>query len=64
MRVSKNDIERFQLLYNNCHNYAEVARQTGFSASTIRRYIIAAGANRLTRQVWRENYVVGAGNNE
>lgn len=39
-RVTQTDIEEFNKLYLTLKTYAAVARQTGFSASTVKRYII------------------------
>lgn len=41
-KVTEQDIKRMIELYANVHTYAEVARQTGFSASTVRKYILEA----------------------
>lgn len=38
-KVTNEDIIQFNELYAKCGTYAEVARQTGWSASTIRKYI-------------------------
>ena len=38
--VTENDKIQFNELYLKHGTYAEVARQTGFSASTIRKYIV------------------------
>ena len=38
-RVTPAEIVLFHKLYSQYHNYAEVARQTGRSASTIAKYI-------------------------
>ena len=38
--VTDNDKIQFNELYLQCGTYAEVARRTGFSASTVKRYII------------------------
>ena len=38
-RITIDDIRKINELYYNCHNYAEVARQTGWSASTVRAYV-------------------------
>ena len=38
-RVTPQEIVLFHKLFAACHNYAEVARQTGRSASTIKRYV-------------------------
>jgi len=38
-RVTIDDRRRINELYYQYHNYAEVARQTGFSASTVRSYV-------------------------
>lgn len=40
MRVTQNDIVNFNNLYLKYKTYAEVARQTGFAASTVKKYII------------------------
>lgn len=39
-RVLEKDVIEFNELYLKYRTYAEVARQTGFSPSTIKRYII------------------------
>lgn len=38
-RVTADDILKFNNLYFQFKNFAEVARQTGFSASTVRKYV-------------------------
>lgn len=38
-RVSSEDILRMNKIYYQTHVFAEVARQTGFSASTVRKYV-------------------------
>lgn len=38
-RVTSEDILRMNELYYKTHVFAEVARQTGFSASTVRKYV-------------------------
>lgn len=38
-KVTTDDILRFNELYYKYHTYAEVARQTGFSASTVSKYV-------------------------
>lgn len=38
-RVTPAEIIEMNRLYNELNNFAEVARRTGFSASTIRRYV-------------------------
>lgn len=40
-RVTQEDIVRINDIYYKCRTYAETARQTGFSASTIKKYVIA-----------------------
>ena len=40
MKVTKEDIVNFNELYLKLKTYAAVARQTGFSASTVSKYII------------------------
>lgn len=39
-RVTQEDIEIFNNLYYKNHNYSETARISGFSATTIKKYII------------------------
>lgn len=38
-RITVEDIRKINELYYKYHNYAEVARQTGWSASTVRSYV-------------------------
>jgi hypothetical protein len=38
-RVTQEDILTFNSLYYKTRNYAQVARETGFSSSTVRKYI-------------------------
>ena len=38
-KVTPQDIQIFNEKYYACHNYAQVARETGFSASTVRKYV-------------------------
>lgn len=38
-RVSVDDIRQMNEIYYQCKSYAETARQTGWSASTVRSYI-------------------------
>ena len=38
-RVTQEDILTFNSLYYKTKNYAQVARETGFSSSTVRKYI-------------------------
>ena len=38
-RVSVDDIRQMNEIYYQCKSYAETARQTGWSASTVRAYI-------------------------
>ena len=39
-KVTSEDILRINELYYKYKTYAEVARQTGFSASTVKKYVI------------------------
>ena len=39
-KVTNEDIARINEIYYKVHTYAEVARQTGFSAATIKKYVI------------------------
>lgn len=38
-KVKHSDIVHFNQLYYECHSFAEVARKTGFSASTVSKYV-------------------------
>ena len=38
-KVTSENILEFNALYYVCKNYSEVARQTGFSASTVSKYV-------------------------
>lgn len=38
-KVTSDNIIEFNKRYYACHNYSQVARETGFSASTVRKYI-------------------------
>lgn len=38
-RVTEKDILHMNEIYYKTHTFAEVARQTGFSASTVRKYV-------------------------
>jgi hypothetical protein len=39
MKVTPNDIKIFNERYFECKNYSQVARETGFSVSTVRKYV-------------------------
>ena len=39
-KVTNDDILKMNEIYYKVHTYAETARQTGFSASTVKKYII------------------------
>ena len=39
-KVTNDDILQINALYFRYKNYAEVARQTGFAASTVKKYVI------------------------
>ena len=39
IKVTADNIIDFNKRYYICHNYSQVARETGFSASTVRKYI-------------------------
>lgn len=39
MKVTQEDKIKFNQLYYETKNYAEVSRRTGFSASTVRKYV-------------------------
>ncbi len=40
-RVTNEDILRINEIYYKTRTYAETARQTGFSASTVKKYVIS-----------------------
>lgn len=40
-RVSEKDIEEINEVYISCHNVSKTAEVTGWSASTVRKYLIA-----------------------
>ena len=42
-RVSVDDIRQMNEIYYQCKSYAETARQTGWSASTVKNYIYLGG---------------------
>lgn len=39
-RVTEEDIIKMNNIYYSCRTYAETARQVGFSATTVKKYII------------------------
>lgn len=39
-KVTNEDILRINEIYYKTHTYAETARQTGFAASTVKKYVI------------------------
>ena len=39
-KVTQDVIKAFNEKYYACHNYSQVARETGFSAGTVKKYII------------------------
>lgn len=38
-KVTPQDIQSFNERYYACRNFAQIARETGFSASTVRKYV-------------------------
>lgn len=38
-KVTVDDIRKINDIYYECHNYAETARRTGWSAATVRSYV-------------------------
>lgn len=38
-RVTEEDIKKINIEYLDCHSYAETARRTGWSASTVKNHI-------------------------
>ena len=39
-KVTPEIIQLFNEKYYTCHNYSQVARETGFAVSTVRKYIV------------------------
>ena len=39
-KVTQEDIEKMNKLYYELHTYSAVAREVGFSAATVKRYIV------------------------
>lgn len=52
-KVTNEDILRINELYYKHKVYAEVARQTGFSASTVKKYVIPGWAPVQTENIKR-----------
>ena len=50
-KVTNEDILRINELYYKHKTYAEVARQTGFSASTVKKYVILNWAPVATENI-------------
>ena len=53
-RVTAAKVREFYRLYAECQTYAEVARRTGRSASTVARYLKLPSAPKSIRQIVRE----------
>ena len=54
-KVTSEDILQINELYYKHKTYAEVARQTGFSASTVKKYIIPGWAPVATENIIKFN---------
>ena len=54
-RVTIDDIRQMNEIYYQCKSYAETARQTGWSASTVRAYIDKNFSPVLEDQIHRFN---------
>lgn len=52
-KVTQEDIIVFNEKYAVCHNYSQVARETGFSASTVSKYVKKDYVPRAELQVIR-----------
>lgn len=52
-KVTNEDILRINELYYKYKTYAEVARQTGFSASTVKKYVIKNWTPVITENIIR-----------
>lgn len=56
-RVTAEEIRAFYKLYAQCQSFAEVARRTGRSASTVARYIKIPGTPKVMRQVIHKSVI-------
>lgn len=54
-KVTSEDILRINELYYKHKTYAEVARQTGFSASTVKKYVIPGWVPVATENIIKFN---------
>ena len=54
-KVTSEDILRINELYYKHKTYAEVARQTGFSASTVKKYVISGWVPVATENIIKFN---------
>jgi hypothetical protein len=54
-RVGQDDIKNINEIYYKTKSYAETARQTGFSASTVKKYIVPNFVPALEIEVKRFN---------
>ena len=50
-RVTAAKVREFYRLYAECQTYAEVARRTGRSASTVARYIKLSGTPKAMQEI-------------
>jgi len=51
-KVTQDDILQFNLLYLELGSYAAVARKTGFSAGTVKKYIVENFTPPAPQQKW------------
>lgn len=54
-KVTSEDVLRINELYYKHKTYAEVARQTGFSASTVKKYVIPGWAPVVAENIVKFN---------
>ena len=55
-RVTAEEIRAFYKLYAQCQSFAEVARRTGRSASTVARYVKLQNAPKSVRDVYKRQH--------
>lgn len=53
-RVTPEEIVRMNRLYNQYGTFAAVARETGRSASTVRRYVRLEGTPQIVKHTFKE----------
>lgn len=57
-RVTDEDILKINNIYYACHTYAETARQTGFSPTTVKKYVISDYVPLTTKEIAHEEIII------